>query len=198
MDARTDEDIALELQMQLLQEDAAERADVVARAVLLPAAVGSMKSEGPDSVESVWSTTLNILPPEDAEERQQQQLGRTDKIFLPQAALEAFLEVLYQKKGTRRMPTPLCLRLTLRSGTSRVCGIAGWEAPEGSVIVPRWLLDAMICAEDGHVPGLGDSILVESTDVPRATSITLLPLSQSIRHLSEEQQVTPCYIMHCP
>ena len=41
----------------------------------------------------------------------------------------------------------------------------------------------------GRVPAFGDPVTVVSADVPRARSITLKPLSSSIRSLSEEQQM---------
>ena len=139
------------------------------------------------SIEGVWATTLALLPPEDAEEAHQAYVWRGDRIVLPHAALGAFLDALHARTGRRQPPNPICMRLCL-SGASRVCGIADWCAPEGTVIVPQWLLDEMTVAS-GRVATLGEPVGVESVDVPRATSLSLRPLGQAVRLLSRERQV---------
>jgi len=138
-------------------------------------------------IEGVWATTLALLPPEDAEEAHQAYVWRGDRIVLPHAALGAFLDALHARTGRRQPPNPICMRLSL-SGASRVCGIADWSAPEGTVIVPQWLLDEMTMAS-GRVATLGEPVGVESADVPRATSLSLRPLGQAVRLLSRERQV---------
>eukprot|EP00966_Prymnesium_polylepis_P229832 5317957-Prymnesium_polylepis.1 len=45
-------------------------------------------SRPPASVEGVWSSVFNLLPPELAEERQQGLLSCGDKVLLPPSALE--------------------------------------------------------------------------------------------------------------
>jgi hypothetical protein len=140
----------------------------------------------PSSVEDVWSQEFSVMPAENAEERHKHAV-KGDKIMLPHAALSSFLETLKRTKDTERLPTPLCMRITWRR-ESRVVGIAGWEGPEGTIVVPQWLLDALVNRE-GHAPGFGDQVTVSSADVPPATSITLVPLSQDIRRLDEDAQL---------
>ena len=142
------------------------------------------------SIEGVWETALALLPPEHAFGADDASaLGRGDRILLPHAALSGFLDALMAAKGTRLPPTPICVRLTM-NGVSRVCGIADWSAPEGSVVLPQWLLDEFVPVCGGsEPPALGDRVRIESADVPRATSLTLRPLGQAIRRLTRERQV---------
>ena len=151
----------------------------------------------PDSVDGVWSIDLTLLPPEDAEKHLQSKV-KGDKILLPHSALQSFMDALKRAQGTSRLPNPLMVKLsttpTISAPISRLCGIAGWEAEEGTVIAPRWILDEMTSPEAagvaaGAMPLAGDQLRVSSVDVPRASSITLQPLSRDIRKLSEEDQV---------
>ena len=159
---------------------------------------GALDDAGPaSSIEGVWAAGFKLLREEEAFGHADEAaassssnttfLSRGDRILLPHGALVGFLDALYKRKGTRQPPTPICVRLTI-GGVSRVCGIADWSAPEGAVIVPQWLLDQMTPSME-HVPTAGDFVRVESTDVPRATALTLRPLGQSIRELSHERQL---------
>ena len=142
------------------------------------------------TIEGVWEASFVLLPPEHIfGAGDGGALARGDRILLPHEALVGFLDALMTVKGTRIPPTPICVRLTL-NGVSRVCGIGDWSAPEGSVVVPQWLLDEFVPMLGGSSPPTaGSRVHIESADVPRATSVTLRPLGQAVRQLSRERQV---------
>ena len=94
-------------------------------------------------------------------------LSEGDKILLPASVLQT----LMARVPSAHMPRPMLFKLTLAGSAAspRHVGVLEFSAPEGTVVVPLWLLRAMGVSD-------GDTLVVESATLPKGTFAKLQPL----------------------
>ena len=86
---------------------------------------------------------------------------------LPSFSLETLLIIL-----------PFSLVLAGSDATPRHCGVLEFSAPEGSVVVPLWMMRAMGINDS-------DSLIVTSATLPKGTFAKLQPLSEEFATLTD-------------
>ena len=103
-------------------------------------------------------------------------LSQGDKILLPPSALQT----LMGRVPSAHMPRPMLFKLTLAGSdhTPRHVGVLEFSAPEGSVVVPLWIMRSMGVSD-------GDMLVVESATLPKGTFAKLQPLSEEFATLED-------------
>jgi len=123
--------------------------------------------------EGVWSELLQVVSSEVMDMRG---LSEGDRILLPPSALETLMRLV----PSSQMPKPMLFSLTIAGSDLRPrhAGVLEFSAPEGTVVVPLWIMRAMGVAD-------ADSLIVSSASLPKGTFAKLQPLSEEFVTLTD-------------
>ena len=138
----------------------------------------------PREFAGVWADSLKAISAEAMDMR-----SEGDKIMLPQSALD----VIMRRVPPEHMPHPMLFRISL-AGTDtppRHVGVLEFNAPEGCVAIPLWIMRAMGVSDS-------DELVVEAATLPKGTFAKLQPLSEEFATL-EDPKVRPSrrsYLCH--
>ena len=136
--------------------------------------------------EGIWSELLQVVSGEVFDIRG---LSEGDKILLPPSALQTLMSLV----PSSQMPKPMLFSLQVAGSNDppRHAGVLEFSAPEGSVVVPLWIMRAMGIAD-------ADSLIVTSSTLPKGTFAKLQPLSEEFVTLADpkatlEQAISSVY-----
>ena len=133
----------------------------------------------PRNFAGVWAEMLTALSAEAMDDVRG--LSQGDRILLPASVLHT----LMSRVPSAHMPRPMLFRLTLAGSDSapRHVGVLEFSAPEGTVVVPLWLLRSMGVND-------GDALLVESASLPKGTFAKLQPLDDEFAARTMDPRTT--------
>ena len=133
----------------------------------------------PRNFAGVWAEMLTALSAEAMDDVRG--LSQGDRILLPTSVLHT----LMSRVPSAHMPRPMLFRLTLAGSDSapRHVGVLEFSAPEGTVVVPLWLLRSMGVND-------GDALLVESASLPKGTFAKLQPLDDEFAARTMDPRTT--------
>ena len=103
-------------------------------------------------------------------------LSEGDRILLPPSALQALMGLV----PSASMPRPMLFAMALAGSDQRPrhVGVLEFSAPEGTVVVPLWIMRAMGLSD-------ADSVVVTSATLPKGTFAKLQPLSEEFATLED-------------
>ena len=123
--------------------------------------------------DGIWSDVLHVVS---SEVMDMPALSEGDRILLPPSALDTIMRLV----PSSRMPKPMLFSLAIAGSDKplRHAGVLEFSAPEGSVVVPLWIMKAM---------GVGDAdaCIVSSATLPKGTFAKLQPLSEEFVTLED-------------
>ena len=121
----------------------------------------------------LWSELLHVVS---AEAFDATGLSEGDKILLPASALQTLMNLV----PSSQMPRPMLFTLQLAGSDARPrhAGVLEFSAPEGSVVVPLWMMRQMQASDS-------DAMIVTSATLPKGTFAKLQPLSEEFATLDD-------------
>ena len=134
---------------------------------------GSPNGGGPVEFDGLWSELLQVVS---SHAMDVVGLSEGDRILLPPSALQALMGLV----PSASMPRPMLFAMALAGSDQRPrhVGVLEFSAPEGTVVVPLWIMRAMGLSD-------ADSVVVTSATLPKGTFAKLQPLSEEFATLED-------------
>ena len=134
---------------------------------------GSPNGGGPVEFDGLWSELLQVVS---SHAMDMAGLSEGDRILLPPSALQALMGLV----PSASMPRPMLFAMALAGSDQRPrhVGVLEFSAPEGTVVVPLWIMRAMGLSD-------ADSVVVTSATLPKGTFAKLQPLSEEFATLED-------------